>query len=52
MEFPFFTTKALNCDAEGFAVIDGGNPNLYRRPGGPGQNLFGGGATAASTPEQ
>ena len=52
MEFPFFTAKALNCDDDGFAIIDGGQPHLYRRPGAGGHNPLGGGATAASTPAQ
>ena len=52
MEFPFFTNKALGSDAEGFAVIDGGKANAYRRPGGGGQGLFGGGASASTSPEQ
>jgi len=31
MEFPFITTKVLQCDAEGFAVIDGQDAAKYKR---------------------
>ena len=52
MEFQFNAAAALKTDAEGFAVIDGASPHLYRRPGGGGQGVFGGSASATSSPEQ
>ena len=51
MEFQFNAATTLKTDAEGFAVIDGGSPHLYRRPGGAGGGVFGGGASKASSPE-
>ena len=33
MEFPFYTQQLLKCDENGFAVIDGSQPQKYRKGG-------------------
>lgn len=59
MDFLFYTAKALQCDGDGFAVIDGKQPQKYRKAAAGGavnahlsSSFFaaGGGVTAQSTP--
>ena len=60
MEFPFVAVNVLQCDIDGFCVIDGLNPGKYKKSAYAGVNahrssntFFGGsGASATSPPDE